>query len=256
MRLVGRADLDELGAARRHHLGQAERAADLDELPARDDHLAALGDRVEHDRGRGGVVVDDRGRLAAREPLQQPLDALVALRALAGLDIELEQRVAGELVVRSGRSACGASTARPRPVCRMMPVALIARAVVRPHRGARLGLHARHDGLADRRLRAAFCRFRKDKLPRFLDGFADRVHDDFPRDSLGRLLHFLVLEQDVHGGNLPQQSFLGRRHRLTSACGRAVGIANTCYTRAREHSSARRQKKRALEQRASSAPQS
>ena len=48
--LVGRAHLDELHAAGRHDVGQAERAADLDQLPARDDDLAAAGDGVEHDR--------------------------------------------------------------------------------------------------------------------------------------------------------------------------------------------------------------
>ena len=44
-RAVGRADLDEARARRAHDVGDAERAADLHQLTARDDDLAPAGER-------------------------------------------------------------------------------------------------------------------------------------------------------------------------------------------------------------------
>ena len=73
VRLVRGAHLDQLRAAGRHDLRQAEGAADLDQLPARDDDLPARGHRVEHEERGGGVVVDHRGGLRPGELLQQPL---------------------------------------------------------------------------------------------------------------------------------------------------------------------------------------
>ena len=65
-RAVRRADLDEARARAREHVGDAEAVADLDQLAARDDHLAALGERGEREQQRGGVVVDDERVLGAR----------------------------------------------------------------------------------------------------------------------------------------------------------------------------------------------
>ena len=69
-RAVRRADLDEARARAREHVGDAEAVADLDQLAARDDHLAALRERGEREQHRGGVVVDDERRLRARQPAQ------------------------------------------------------------------------------------------------------------------------------------------------------------------------------------------
>ena len=68
---VGRADLAEPRAGDLEDLGQPEAAADLDELPARDDHLAAGGQRAQGQDGRRGVVVDDGRRLGAGQPAEQ-----------------------------------------------------------------------------------------------------------------------------------------------------------------------------------------
>ena len=65
---VGRADLDEPRARAREHVGDPEAVADLDQLAARDEHLAALGERREREQHRRGVVVDDERRLGAGEP--------------------------------------------------------------------------------------------------------------------------------------------------------------------------------------------
>jgi hypothetical protein len=44
---VGGAHFAEPGAAFRHDIRYAERATDLDQLAARDQHFTAFGDRVE-----------------------------------------------------------------------------------------------------------------------------------------------------------------------------------------------------------------
>ena len=58
---VGGADLPEDSAADDQDFRDAEAAADLDELAARDDDLAALAQRPQRDHRGRGVVVDDRG---------------------------------------------------------------------------------------------------------------------------------------------------------------------------------------------------
>ena len=69
-RAVRRADLDEPRAGAGEHVGDAEAVADLDQLAARDEHLAALGERGEREQHRAGVVVDDDRRLGAGQPAQ------------------------------------------------------------------------------------------------------------------------------------------------------------------------------------------
>jgi hypothetical protein len=59
VRAVGGPHLHETYAGARHDVGQPERAADLDQLAARDDGLLADAEGVEHQQHRGGVVIDD-----------------------------------------------------------------------------------------------------------------------------------------------------------------------------------------------------
>ena len=51
-RAVRRADLDQARARAREHVRDAEAVADLDQLAARDEHLAALGERREREQHR------------------------------------------------------------------------------------------------------------------------------------------------------------------------------------------------------------
>ena len=91
---VGRADLDQGGAGLAHHVGDAEAAADLDHLPARDDHLAAAGERGEREQQRRGVVVDGDACLRAGDAPQQPAEVRVARPAFAALQVEFQVGVA------------------------------------------------------------------------------------------------------------------------------------------------------------------
>jgi hypothetical protein len=94
---VGGADLDQSAVGPRHDVGDAEGAADLDELAARDDDLAAGGQRRQHQQHSGGVVVDCGGGLCAGQPLQPRGDVIVALAAAA----------AAQVVFQRGRRAHG-----------------------------------------------------------------------------------------------------------------------------------------------------
>ena len=67
-RPVRRPDLDEPRAGAREHVGDAKAVADLDQLAARDEHLATFGERGEREQHRAGVVVDDDRRLGAGQP--------------------------------------------------------------------------------------------------------------------------------------------------------------------------------------------
>ena len=89
---VGGADLDEPGAGTRHDVGHAEGAADLDQLAARHDRLAALGQRVQRQQHRGGVVVDDGGVLRPGQLDEQVAQRRVALAAPAAAEVELERQ--------------------------------------------------------------------------------------------------------------------------------------------------------------------
>ena len=59
MRAIGRTDFDQSRASARHDFRHAKRAADLDELAARHDHLATARKSVQHEQHCGGIVVDD-----------------------------------------------------------------------------------------------------------------------------------------------------------------------------------------------------
>ena len=70
-RAVRRPHLDEPRAGAGQHVRDAEAVADLDQLAARDDHLAPLGERGEREQHRGRVVVDDERGLGAGQVAQQ-----------------------------------------------------------------------------------------------------------------------------------------------------------------------------------------
>jgi len=91
---VGGADLDQPGAALLQDLGDPERAADLDQLAARHQHLAAGGQGGERHQHGGGAIVDHQRRLGAGEAGEPALDPGAALTAPPGGEVELETRVA------------------------------------------------------------------------------------------------------------------------------------------------------------------
>jgi hypothetical protein len=74
-RPVRRPDLDEARARADEHLGDTEPVPDLDQLTARDDDLAPLGERREREQNGSSVVDEDR-RLA--ESCRELRDVLVA----------------------------------------------------------------------------------------------------------------------------------------------------------------------------------
>ncbi len=93
-RAVRRTDFDEPGARAHEHVGDAEAVADLDQLAARDDHLAALRECAEREQHRGGVVVHDERRLGAGQPPENRGDVILPRAARAVAQVELEVRVA------------------------------------------------------------------------------------------------------------------------------------------------------------------
>jgi len=92
-RLVRRAHLAQDGAALREDVGDAERAADLDQLAARDDHLAPLRQRVEHEHHRGGVVVHHERRRPGEQEPEEPLQVDAARATIPGREVVFERRV-------------------------------------------------------------------------------------------------------------------------------------------------------------------
>ncbi len=90
MRAIGGADFAQARAAVLHQIGQPERAADFDQLAARDHDFAPGGERIEREQHGRGVVVDHRRRLGARERAQLLFDQRVALAAAAAFEVVLE----------------------------------------------------------------------------------------------------------------------------------------------------------------------
>ena len=113
-RAVGRPDLDEPRAGLGDDLGDAEAAADLDELAARDDDLAPGGERRGGQQRRAGAVVDDERRLGARELAQQALDVGVARAARAAPRGRARGSRSPRRRGRPRRGRPAASGARPR----------------------------------------------------------------------------------------------------------------------------------------------
>ncbi len=83
-RAVRGADLDELRARGRHDVGDAELAADLDQLAAGDEDLLAPGERGEREHQRRGAVVHDERVLGAGERRRASLGAGRSVAPRAG----------------------------------------------------------------------------------------------------------------------------------------------------------------------------
>src|SRR5208337_3425149 len=96
-RAIGSTDLAEDRARFGHDVRDAKRTADLDQFTARNQHLAAFGQRVQRQQHSGGVVVNHNGRdfaLRSVEKLpEQAIDVDVAFAALASREVELQIRV-------------------------------------------------------------------------------------------------------------------------------------------------------------------
>ena len=87
VRAVGGADFDQLGTGLPHNVGDAEGAADLDQLTPRDDDLFLARQGVEQQKDGRGIVVDDGGGLGARELAEQVIDDVVAITTSAVCEI-------------------------------------------------------------------------------------------------------------------------------------------------------------------------
>ena len=89
MRLVV-PDLDEPAPRLRHDLGDPEPAADLDQLAARHDDVAAAGQRGQREEHRGRVVVHDEPGLGAARLGEQRAGVVMARAPPAGVEVVLE----------------------------------------------------------------------------------------------------------------------------------------------------------------------
>ena len=125
-RLVRRADFAQPRAARLENLRDAEAAADLHQLAARDDDLGRRRPaEVPQDQHQcRGVVVDDRGGLGAAENREGVLEIRRAAAARAAGEAVFEV-----VVVRPDRRQramhVGPSGARPKLVWTRIPVPLM-----------------------------------------------------------------------------------------------------------------------------------
>jgi hypothetical protein len=111
VRAIRGADLAEPRAALRHHVGHAKRAADLDQLAPRQDHLAVRGQRVEREQHRGRVVVDDERVLGAGRLAQQLAHHLHPRATPAARHVELEVGVPGRRHGHRRGGLCGEGSA-------------------------------------------------------------------------------------------------------------------------------------------------
>ncbi len=95
MGAVGGAHFVQLHPGAGHDVGDAEGAADLDQLATGDDAFLAHAQAVERQQHGGGVVVDHGDGLGAGQLADQPFDQVVAVAALAGRQVEFQiQRIA------------------------------------------------------------------------------------------------------------------------------------------------------------------
>ncbi len=104
---VGGADLAQAGPSADHDVGQAERAADLDQFAARDDRLAPVGERIQHQHQRAGIVVDGERRLGPGQPPEPARDMVVPLAAPAGFEVVFEGRRVAHRFDRGGDRLLG-----------------------------------------------------------------------------------------------------------------------------------------------------
>ena len=87
---VGRADLDDLRPRGGEDLRDAERAADLDQLAARDDDLAPRASAARASSRAAALLLVTRAASAPVSVGEQPFEAAGALAAAAGREIDLE----------------------------------------------------------------------------------------------------------------------------------------------------------------------
>ena len=89
MRAIGRADLTQTDPALAHHVRDAKRAANLDELSARYHCLFAIGERVQRQQHCGGVVVDHRRPFSPGQCQEVRFDHLVPVSTAAFNEVVL-----------------------------------------------------------------------------------------------------------------------------------------------------------------------
>jgi hypothetical protein len=116
----------QLRAALLDDVGNAEGAADLDELTARDHHFATARRRRQHEHRRRGVVVRQDRRFAAEERLAERRQVFVARAAPPSS--RSNSRFVYPVTISAPRPTSAASIgARPRFVWMMTPLPLIVR---------------------------------------------------------------------------------------------------------------------------------
>ena len=81
VRAIGRSDFAQDRAGARQYVGNAQAAADLDELSARHDRFASLCERVEDQQQGGRAVVHHERVGRARERAQRRSNSIVARTA-------------------------------------------------------------------------------------------------------------------------------------------------------------------------------
>ena len=83
MRAIGTANFFQNRSALGHDFGNAKRAADFDQLAARNDHFFAFGQRVQAEQNRRGVVVHHRCSFSAGEMNEQLFERFLSFAAFA-----------------------------------------------------------------------------------------------------------------------------------------------------------------------------
>src|SRR5579885_1898590 len=78
---VGGSDLPQMGAASDHNFRNSKRITDLNLLAPGGDDLTSLTQRVQYQKYRGSIVVDDNGGFAAQQIAQHGLDVHITLSA-------------------------------------------------------------------------------------------------------------------------------------------------------------------------------
>lgn len=95
MGAVGSADFVQAHAGAGHDVGDAEGAADFDQLTTRDDAFLARAEAVEGQQHGSGIVVDHGHRFSAGQFADQAFNQIVTITAFAAGQIELEiERIA------------------------------------------------------------------------------------------------------------------------------------------------------------------
>ena len=100
---IGGAHFAQLAASAGHQFGQPKAAADLNQLAARDRHVAPQRQRVQHQHHRGGIVVHHGGVFGAGQEPQPVRDDALPIPALAAFEVVFERHGAR----RGGQRATG-----------------------------------------------------------------------------------------------------------------------------------------------------